>query len=618
MLRCRAKLQSLHARTGYVFLLTGAAPALIRHNLMANLRPDNLGTAVAALNAGRLDDAQSMVAAALDQDVDNAQAQHLAGVIAMIRGEPREAVRRFSRAVQRNPQLASAHSNLGLAKLELGFGEDAQLHCRRAAELRPEDAELTFNLAVVLQASGRLRDAEREYRRALRRNPEHAKALLNLGSVLHRLGNKSGAEDCFREGLARFPGDGEFARNLGHLLISNGEFEAAADCFRVTLVRASDDTDARAGLAEALRRQGQTRQAVEVCLGVDEQLRSPDLCRQLGLSLLESGELEPALAAFERSLAIKRRPGNIAVTTGDQLESTRAKLRHDIEQFEWLQARGLLDDDFSAAASACRKVIDSLPADLPAAAVFTLPFPARRRLQGFYNRIVHRGAQPALQGGALNPSLQAAEIQADYRANAPGMTVVDDFLRPAALTGLRRFCLESTLWFDFMHPNGYLGAYLEEGFYCPLLLQVAEQLRQLLPDTIGDMPLRQMWAYKYDSRLDGIETHADFAAVNVNFWITPESANRDPDSGGMIVWDKEAPPDWDFNQYNSSARDGQERIRSFLAESGAREKKVLYRENRAVIFNSDLFHKTDRISFAGGYENRRINITMLFGARGDR
>jgi len=42
---------------------------------------------------------------------------------------------------------------------------------------------------------------------------------------------------------------------------------------------------------------------------------------------------------------------------------------------------------------------------------------------------------------------------------------------------------------------------------------------------------------------------------------------------------------------------------------------VPYRANRAVIFDSDLFHETDVIRFKPGYENRRINVTLLFGRR---
>jgi hypothetical protein len=52
-----------------------------------------------------------------------------------------------------------------------------------------------------------------------------------------------------------------------------------------------------------------------------------------------------------------------------------------------------------------------------------------------------------------------------------------------------------------------------------------------------------------------------------------------------------------------------------LAGSGARSVTVPHRANRAVIFDSDLFHETDRIAFKEGYLNRRINITMLYGLR---
>ena len=44
---------------------------------------------------------------------------------------------------------------------------------------------------------------------------------------------------------------------------------------------------------------------------------------------------------------------------------------------------------------------------------------------------------------------------------------------------------------------------------------------------------------------------------------------------------------------------------------------IPYNENRAVIFNSNLFHETDNYEFKEGYENRRINITLLFGSRED-
>jgi hypothetical protein len=44
---------------------------------------------------------------------------------------------------------------------------------------------------------------------------------------------------------------------------------------------------------------------------------------------------------------------------------------------------------------------------------------------------------------------------------------------------------------------------------------------------------------------------------------------------------------------------------------------VPHRANRAVIFKSALFHKTDDCRFRAGYLDRRINVSLLFGRLGD-
>ena len=43
--------------------------------------------------------------------------------------------------------------------------------------------------------------------------------------------------------------------------------------------------------------------------------------------------------------------------------------------------------------------------------------------------------------------------------------------------------------------------------------------------------------------------------------------------------------------------------------------RIHHRCNRALIFNSTLFHETDQIVFRPDYVNRRINITLLYGIR---
>ena len=42
---------------------------------------------------------------------------------------------------------------------------------------------------------------------------------------------------------------------------------------------------------------------------------------------------------------------------------------------------------------------------------------------------------------------------------------------------------------------------------------------------------------------------------------------------------------------------------------------IPYQSNRMVLFNSNLWHRTDNFKFKPGYTKRRINITWLFGDR---
>ncbi|HEX7967941.1 MAG TPA: hypothetical protein VF502_06955, partial [Stellaceae bacterium] len=232
-----------------------------------------------------------------------------------------------------------------------------------------------------------------------------------------------------------------------------------------------------------------------------------------------------------------------------------------------------------------------------------------------FDALFHIEGGARLAASAINPGNDAAAIEARWEQSKPKIVVIDDLLTPEALDALRRFCWGSTIW-RRSYGGGYLGAMPEDGFACPLLAQVAEQLSLKFP-RIFSHPLTHCWAFKYDSRLNGIGIHADFAAVNVNFWITPDEANLDPEGGGLVIWDAPAPLDWDYDQYNNYNNDASA-IRDFLARNGAKSVTGPYRANRAVIFDSDLFHETDKITFSEGYLNRRINITLLYGVREKR
>ena len=180
-----------------------------------------------------------------------------------------------------------------------------------------------------------------------------------------------------------------------------------------------------------------------------------------------------------------------------------------------------------------------------------------------------------------------------------------------AVKELRKFCLISKIWIE-EKANKYLGSYSDKGFISPLHLQIAIELKKKLPRLFGKARLGRFWAFKYDSSLGkGINIHADFALINLNFWITPDEFNNDKNAGGMKVYDAAAPENWTFHKYNRHTKE----IYQFLNEKKANCTNVPYKFNRAVLFNSAYFHETDKINFKDEYEARRINITYLFGTR---
>jgi hypothetical protein len=190
------------------------------------------------------------------------------------------------------------------------------------------------------------------------------------------------------------------------------------------------------------------------------------------------------------------------------------------------------------------------------------------------------------------------------------VVIIDGFLSEEALESMRRFGLESTVWFTNRYAHGRLGAFFREGFNCPLLVQIADELRRAFPKLIGTERLEQIWGFRYANQ-PKTHPHADFAAVNVNFWLTPTTANLDRNTGGLVIHEMAAPKDWDFASFN---KDGP-KITAYLKAQNPHQAYIPYRSNRAVIFRSDLFHGTAPVSFSTDYEQLRTSVTMLFGKR---
>ena len=540
----------------------------------------------------------------LQQVFSQAVAHHQAGRL-------QQAADLYHQILAEQPRHADSLHLLGLVAYKTGHWDEAAGLIAEAIQQDSTKAPYCFNLGVVLQKQGKLDEAAEAYRRAVKLNPSYVEAQSNLGNVLLEQGKLDQAVGAYQQALRRSPNSAEARNNLGVALKEQGKFAEAITSYEQALKLNPHHVEAQNNLGVALRDHGRLDDAV-ASFTQTLALR-PGYVKahyDRAFAYLWKGEIDRAAEDFQASADTKQNHGwPIQDST-----VSKARLKHDAEQVQYLMGRGLLGETQHS----YRDMLEQLSrqAAQEGASPWRLPVSQAeyQAVAPSFNRILHRADCPVQSGGAVNPSLDVAAIESRYNANRPEIMYLDGLLTEEALQSIRRFCLDSTIW-KRDYPNGYLGAFLGDGFASPLLLQISEELRLKLPGVFKQHKLTQSWAFKYDSALTGLNMHADAAAVNVNFWITPDEANLDPDHGGLVVWDKEAPRDWNFKEYNNAKNEP--KVLAWLKQQGAQAVTIPYRCNRAVIFNSDLFHATDRISFKEGYENRRVNITLLYGRRGD-
>lgn len=442
------------------------------------------------------------------------------------------------------------HYELATCRLAMNDEDGARAALDRFVASAGDTAGAQLSAALAWHGAGRLLPAKRHYQRALALDPELQLARQNLAAAWQAEGELDRAEALYREVLDAEPANADVLRNLGTLHKDRGDLRSALGFYRDATLIERGPTPIQP--AELLRRDPSARR------------------------------------------------------------TSLHNLQLEAEQLEHLLALGRIEASYRGVLAAYREIIAELDGPGFAGHRRELSDAQFRRIGRSVHRLIHTGPTRPVAGGALNASLDFAGIERRYRDSDGGLVVVDDFLTRDALSALRAYCLETTFWFDYTKAGGYSGAYMEQGFGNELLLQLVTELRSALPGLLGQHPLKQMWAYIYDARQGGITAHADQAALNLNFWLTPDEANLDPDSGGLIVYTREAPADWDFRAYNSRPRE----IEDFVADSPSIH--VPYRCNRLVMFNSNLIHKTDRFRFRPGLTNRRINVTMLFGERQGR
>jgi tetratricopeptide (TPR) repeat protein len=145
----------------------------------------------------------------LSQSPNNARAHYCLGRIEVQTKRGAEGIAESERALALNPNLASAHAVIGLAKLFDGHPEETESHELKALRVSPYDTEADVWVAYMALAKRYLGDYEGAlslYRRAKELNPNYPTGRFNMAATLVELGRIDEARAEVQAGLALNPG----------------------------------------------------------------------------------------------------------------------------------------------------------------------------------------------------------------------------------------------------------------------------------------------------------------------------------------------------------------------------------------------------------------------------
>lgn len=225
----------------------------------------------------------------------------------------KERIRYYSTRVMMNPDNAQLRVLLGNAYYADGQVARAGDELRQAVELQPRLAAAHSNLAVVLQAQGQFPEARAHFEEALHQDSSMVEAMVGLGTLLCRMG-LAGEGLVYLEGaLALDPGQQTVRYDLGVAYCQSGDYRQAISHLEKILEVDSLYAGAAPALGRAYYRLGlnylQAKQAPQALGCFASSLRycqgDADLFFAKGLAHVAEQEFAAAESAFKEVVRLE-------------------------------------------------------------------------------------------------------------------------------------------------------------------------------------------------------------------------------------------------------------------------------------------------------------------------
>jgi len=243
------------------------------------------------------------------------------------RGQYREAIADYDRALELRPSYVEALNNRGLAFAALGNPADALASYDAALEHRPDYLRALNNRGLALAGLGRHEEAVQSYERALAVEPHYPAALVNCADALTALERNPAALEKLERALALSPSGAALCLHIGLSLAALGKQQKAIasleavmqdrEQFVLALKVQSPNPEIHYNRAILLDALGERQLAIEDC---ERALTlRPDHLRALNLRamiLMSLDRIHEAQSSLERAIEVAESQAEPTVPAG--------------------------------------------------------------------------------------------------------------------------------------------------------------------------------------------------------------------------------------------------------------------------------------------------------------
>jgi len=221
-------------------------------------------------------------------------------------GRPDEAIAAYEQALQIDPNLSTARSELAVLLIPKGKYEEAFNHIREAQRVKPFNArEYMYIGDALINFGGKFDEGIEYYQNALKIRPDFDQIQHKLAAVLQYQGRTREAAHIYEEMLKSNPDDENLSRRMVRIYFDTGETDKAIELLRKFLESHPGDIHTLEQMGSALMMNGKPDEGIR-CFEemVESNPDSAEAHYKLGCAYEHIKKIEKAITQFKNTLEI--------------------------------------------------------------------------------------------------------------------------------------------------------------------------------------------------------------------------------------------------------------------------------------------------------------------------